>query len=205
MNLIPGFYFPTGGNVFINGKNTALYDKEELNSLVGVVPQKAQLFKGTIRSNLLWGKSDASDEDIWQALRIAEADGFVNENSGKLDEEVKQNGANLSGGQRQRLTIARAILKRSDILILDDSASALDYVTESHLRENIKALDWDPTVFIVSQRASSILHADKIIVLEDGRIVGYGTHKDLIDSCDVYREIYDSQFSDIKGGSENEK
>lgn len=205
INLIPGFYFPTQGNVFINGKNTALYDKEELNELIGVVPQKAQLFKGTIRSNLLWGKNDASDGEMWHALKIAEADSFVEQKKDKLDEEIKQNGSNLSGGQKQRLTIARAILKRPEILIFDDSASALDYVTESHLRENLKGLDWTPTVFIVSQRASSILHADKIIVLDDGCIVGCGTHNDLLDSCDVYREIYDSQFSDIKGGGENEK
>ena len=162
---------------------------------MGIVPQKAQLVKGTIRSNLAWGAENASDEQMWEALRIAQASEFVEEKNG-LDTEVAQNGSNFSGGQKQRLTIARALLKKPGVLILDDSASALDYATEAKLRREINNLDYSPTLFIVSQRTSSILHADKIIVLDDGDVVGIGTHSELLASCEVYQDIYRSQFSD---------
>lgn len=194
VNLIPAFYAPTSGNVFVNGKNASLYDKKELNSLFGIVDQKAILFKGTIRSNLLWGKSDATDEEMWEALSLAQAAEFVKEKG--LDAEVEQGGKNFSGGQKQRLTIARALVKRPEFLILDDSASALDYATESHLRTAISSLDYCPTVFIISQRASSIIHADKIIVLDDGDIVGIGKHEELLSDCEIYKEIYRTQFSE---------
>ena len=167
---------------------------------MGIVPQKAVLFKGTIRSNLLWGNDSATDEDIWESLQNACADQFVKEKEGSLEEKVAQGGANFSGGQKQRLTIARALIKRPEILILDDSASALDYATEAKLRKNIQNLDYSPTVFIVSQRTSSILHADLIIVLDDGEAVGIGTHNELLNSCEVYREIYNSQFGE--GGND---
>jgi len=200
INLIPGFYTPTEGNVFIEGKNSACYNDRSLRSKVGIVPQKAVLFKGTIRSNLLWGNDSATDEDIWEALQNACADQFVKEKEGSLEEKVAQGGANFSGGQKQRLTIARALIKRPEILILDDSASALDYATEAKLRKNIQNLGYSPTVFIVSQRTSSILHADIIIVLDDGEAVGIGTHNELLNSCEVYREIYNSQFGE--GGND---
>ncbi len=195
VNLIPAFYHATEGSVFINGKNASLYNNEEIRSLIGIVPQKPSLFKGTIRSNLLWGNKEATEEQLWEALTLAQADGFVRERSNGLDEAVKQNGSNLSGGQKQRLTIARALLRRPEILILDDSASALDYATESQLRCALERLDYNPTKFIVSQRASSIRHADLIIVLDDGAVVGMGDHSELINSCEIYREIYNSQFT----------
>ena len=163
--------------------------------MVGIVPQKPSLFKGTIRSNLLWGAPNATDDELWRSLELACAADFVKEKDKQLDEEVKQNGSNLSGGQKQRLTVARALLKRPEILILDDSASALDYATESKLRHAISTLDYAPTTFIVSQRTSSIRHADIIIVLDDGHAVGIGTHNELLSSCELYREIYDSQYS----------
>ena len=194
VNLIPAFYAPTEGDVFIYGKNANKYDKNELNSLFGIVPQKAVLFKGTIRSNLLWGKDDATEEELWEALSVAQAADFVKEKG--LDAEVEQSGNNFSGGQKQRLSIARAIVRRPEILILDDSASALDYVTESRLRAAIAKLDYSPTVFIISQRASSIMHADTIIVLDDGNVVGMGKHSELLEGCDIYKEIYSSQFSE---------
>ena len=197
-NLIPGFYHATEGNIFINGKNASLLSADELEASFAIVPQKATLFSGSIRSNLLWGDKTASEDELWSALELACAKDFVEEKAGRLDEEVLQGGKNFSGGQRQRLTIARALVRRPEILILDDSASALDYATESALRKNIASLDYDPTVFIVSQRASSIMHADLIIVLEDGEAVGMGKHEELLETCEVYREIYDSQFS--KGG-----
>ena len=200
VHLIPGFYLPSEGNVFICGKNTATYDKNTLVSMVGIVPQKASLVKGTVRSNLIWGKESATDEEIWDALRAAQADGFVKEKSGGLEEPVAQGGSNFSGGQRQRLTIARALLRRPEILILDDSASALDYATEAALRRAIRTLGYKPTTFIVSQRASSILHADRILVLDDGALVGIGTHEELLSTCDIYREIYHSQFPE--GGAD---
>lgn len=197
-NLIPGFYHATEGNIFINGKNASLLSPDELEARFAIVPQKATLFSGSIRSNLLWGNKNADEDELWNALELACAKDFVEEKAGGLDEEVLQGGKNFSGGQRQRLTIARALVRRPEILILDDSASALDYATESALRKNIASLDYDPTVFIVSQRASSIMHADLIIVLEDGEAVGMGKHEELLETCEVYREIYDSQFS--KGG-----
>ena len=193
INLIPGLYTPGNGNVFINGKNAELYSKQELCEIVGIVPQKTQLFKGSIRSNLAWGNSDASDDMMWDALATAQAKEFVSGKQG-LDTEVAQNGSNFSGGQKQRLTIARALVKKPQILILDDSASALDYATEAKLRQAVNDLDYSPTLFIVSQRASSILHADSIIVLDDGEVVGLGKHDELLESCEVYRDIYRSQF-----------
>lgn len=195
VNLIPAFYHVTQGNIFVNGKNVSVYNNEDIHSIIGVVPQKASLFKGTIRSNLLWGDSSATDEEIWEALSAAQAEDFVREKPNGLDDTVKQNGSNLSGGQKQRLTIARALLRRPEILILDDSASALDYATESKLRRAISELDYKPTKFIVSQRASSIRYADMIIVLDDGCVVGMGDHSELLNSCEIYREIYNSQFT----------
>ena len=178
------------------GRKLHIRNKESREQ-IGIVPQKAVLFKGTIRSNLSWGKENASDEELWTALDIAQADEFVRDKEGMLDAPVEQLGRNFSGGQKQRLTIARAIIRRAPIIILDDSASALDFATEAKLRHALKALDYDPTVFIISQRTSSISHADLIIVLDDGEAVGMGTHAELLDSCEVYREIYESQF---KGG-----
>ncbi len=196
MNLIPGFYSPTEGSVLINGKNTALYDPKELRSLFGVVPQKAVLFGGTIRSNLLWGKADATEDELWQVLEAAQAKDFVLEKELGLEEPVMQHGSNFSGGQKQRLTIARALLRKPQFLLLDDSASALDYVTEARLRSALKNLENAPTLFIVSQRTSSIMHADLILVLDDGNVVGQGTHDELLQTCEVYHEIYASQFSE---------
>lgn len=194
VNLIPGFYKPTEGSVLVNGKDVLLYDKEELRDLFGIVPQKARLFKGTVRSNLLWGNADANEDALWNALEQAQAKDFVLEKEQGLDEPVLQNGSNFSGGQKQRLTIARALLKKPRFLILDDSASALDYATEAKLRSILSKLDYHPTRFIVSQRASSMMHADLILVLDDGEVVAQGTHAELLESCDVYREIYHSQF-----------
>lgn len=198
MNLLAGFYHPTEGDIWINGKNIALYDARELRDVFGIVPQKAQLFQGTIRSNLLWGNANATEEELWHALELAQAKDFVKEKALMLDEPIQERGSNLSGGQRQRLTIARALLKQPQFLILDDSASALDYVTESRLRSAIKHLEDAPTTFIVSQRTSSILHADLILVMDDGEIVAQGTHETLLRSCEIYREIYESQ---VAGGS----
>ena len=199
VHLIPRFYDATAGEVRVFGKNVKEYDTEALRESIAVVPQKAVLFKGTIRSNLLWGKPDANEDEMNYALNVAQASDFVAEKEGRLDAEVAQLGKNFSGGQRQRLTIARAIVKRAPILILDDSASALDFATEAKLRRALKELDYDPTVFIISQRTSSISHADKIVVLDDGAVVGIGKHDALLESCPVYREIYDSQF---KGGEQ---
>ena len=195
VDLIAGFYAPTEGCVYVNGKNTCSYEKKELCDIVGVVPQKAQLFKGNVRENLKWGNENATDEELWNALNIAEAKDFLEEKNG-LDTVVSQNGNNFSGGQKQRLTVARALVKKPQILILDDSASALDYVTEAKIRARMATLEYSPTLFIVSQRTSSILHADAIIVLDDGNAVGFGTHDELLKSCEIYKEIYLSQFSD---------
>ncbi len=192
VNLIPRFYQATDGDIYINGKNISLYTKEELCDMIAVVPQRAQLFKGTVRSNLALG-SDVTDDELWAALEAAQAKEFVLEKDG-LDTEVAQNGSNFSGGQKQRLTVARALVKKPQILILDDSASALDYATEARLRSAVSSLDYSPTQFIVSQRTSSILHADIIIVLDDGEVVGTGTHTELLESCEIYRDIYRSQF-----------
>ena len=195
-NLIAGFYHATDGNAFVYGKNASLLTESDRKEIFGIVPQKATLFAGTIRSNLLFGDPNASDDALWSALDLAMAKDFVSEKSDKLDEAVLQNGTNFSGGQRQRLTIARALTRKPKILILDDSSSALDYATEAALRKNIASLDYSPTVFIISQRASSIMHADTIIVLDDGAPVGIGKHNDLLISCDIYKEIYNTQFSD---------
>lgn len=194
VNLIPRFYDATKGRVLINGKDVKEYSLHGLRDKVGVVLQKATLFKGTIRENLLWGKQDATEEELWDALSVSQAREFVEKKDGALDAKVSQSGKNLSGGQRQRLTIARALVKKPEILILDDSASALDFSTDAKLRRAIKELKDEMTVFIVSQRASSIMHADKILVLEDGHIVGMGKHEELMKNCNIYREIYDSQF-----------
>ncbi len=195
-NLIAGFYHATDGNAFVYGKNASLLTESDRKEIFGIVPQKATLFAGTIRSNLLFGDPNASDDALWSALELAMAKDFVSEKPDKLDEAVLQNGTNFSGGQRQRLTIARALTRKPKILILDDSSSALDYATEAALRKNIASLDYSPTVFIISQRASSIMHADTIIVLDDGAPVGIGKHNDLLISCDIYKEIYNTQFSD---------
>ena len=194
VNLIPRFYDATTGTVSFCGKDVREYDSAFLRRRMGIVPQKAVLFRGTVRDNLLWGREDATEEELWEALRIAQGEEFVREKELGLDEPVEQDGRNFSGGQRQRLTIARALVRKPEILILDDSASALDYATEAALRGGLQKLPFPCTTFIVSQRASSVCHADLIIVLEDGEAVGMGTHGELIDSCDVYREIYYSQF-----------
>jgi len=194
VNLIPRFYDATEGTVYLNGFPIKDIEKETLQEAVSVVPQKSLLFAGTIRSNMLWGDKNASDEDIWNALELSQAAEFVKKKEKGLDEIVEQGGANFSGGQKQRLTIARALLKKSKILIFDDSSSALDFATDAALRKALKTLPDDTTVFIVSQRTGSIAHADKIIVLDDGKAVGIGTHNELLSSCNVYREIYDSQF-----------
>ncbi len=192
VNLIPGFYPATEGEILLEGQNIQDMDEKELRGRMGIVPQKAVLFKGTIRSNLQWGNSNATEEDMWKALDLAQATEVVEGKSGKLDEQITQSGKNLSGGQRQRLTIARALVRKPEILILDDSASALDYATDAKLRAALRTLT-DTTTFIVSQRASSIRHADKIICLDDGEMVGIGTHEELLANCAVYQEIYYSQ------------
>lgn len=194
VSLIPRFYDATKGQVTLLGQPITAYSKEELNRHVAVVMQKAQLFKGTIRSNLLWGNENATDEELWHALSIAQSEDFVRQKPGKLDDPVEQGGRNLSGGQRQRLTIARALVGHPDILILDDSASALDYATDAALRKALRTLPADTTLFIVSQRTSSLRHADQIIVLDDGHVVGIGKHDTLMQTCEVYREIHESQF-----------
>ena len=194
VNLIPRFYDATEGRVEIMGRDVRSYPREALRGKVAVVMQKAQLFGGTIRSNLLWGRKNASDEELWQALETAQAAEFVRAKPLGLDEPVEQGGRNLSGGQKQRLTIARALVGRPDILILDDSASALDYATDAALRKALAALPGSLTVFIVSQRAASLQHADQILVLDDGHLVGIGTHDQLRQTCPVYEEIYESQF-----------
>lgn len=192
VNMVPRFYDASDGEVLVDGINVKDYEKDELLDKIGVVLQKAVLFTGTIRDNLLWGNKQAGDEDIMKAVKAAQATDVVNAKGG-LDGEVTQGGKNFSGGQRQRLTIARALVRRPEILILDDSASALDMATDAGLRKAIRELDYNPTVFIVSQRTVSIMDADKIVVLDDGEIVGIGTHKELLNSCEVYKEIYNSQ------------
>lgn len=200
VNLIPGFYPATEGEILLEGRDIRTMSDEELRGRIGVVPQKAVLFKGTIRSNLQWGKPDATEEEMWKALELAQASEVVDGKPGKLDATVAQNGKNFSGGQRQRLTIARALVRNPEILILDDSASALDYATDAKLREAIRTLEDKTTTFIVSQRASTIRHADKIIVLDDGEIAGMGTHDELLKDCTVYQEIYYSQYPEQRGG-----
>lgn len=200
VNLIPRFYEATAGSVLVDGKDVREYSLKELRDKVGVVLQKAVLFKGTIRENLAWGNGSATEQEMSEALRIAQAKEFVETKEGGLDFEIEQGGKNLSGGQRQRLTIARALVKRPEILILDDSASALDFATDAALRRAIREMEGETTVFIVSQRAASIRHADKIVVLDDGVIVGLGTHEELLAGCEVYQEIYYSQFKKAAGG-----
>lgn len=198
VNLIPRFYDATNGRVLINGVDVKDYPLHSLRDKVGVVLQKATLFKGTIRENLLWGNKNASDELLNEALEISQAKEFVEKKEDGLMTQVAQGGKNLSGGQRQRLTIARALVKKPEILILDDSASALDFATDAKLRKAIREMDGNMTVFIVSQRTSSIMHADRIVVLDDGKVAGIGTHGELLKTCAVYREIYQSQFKKAK-------
>ena len=200
VNLIPRFYDATQGNVLVFGKPVKEQDMESLRSQIAVVPQKAVLFAGTIRENMKWGKEDATDDEIMEALTIAQAAEVVQKKEGGLDAFVEQGGKNLSGGQRQRLTIARALVRKPRILILDDSASALDFATDAALRKAIREMKNAPTVFIVSQRTSSIRFADQILVLDDGKSVGVGTHDELLTTCSVYKEIYDSQYkkTDVK-------
>lgn len=200
VNLIPGFYPATEGEILLEGRDIRTMSDEELRGRIGVVPQKAVLFKGTIRSNLQWGKPDATEEEMWKALELAQASEVVDGKPGKLDATVAQNGKNFSGGQRQRLTIARALVRNPEILLLDDSASALDYATDAKLRAAIRTLEDKTTTFIVSQRASTIRHADKIIVLDDGEIAGMGNHDELLKDCTVYQEIYYSQYPEQRGG-----
>ena len=194
VNLIPRLYDAFSGEVRIDGVQAAEYDMVSLRRRIGIVPQKSVLFKGTIRSNLLWGNPDATDEELWTALETAQAREVVKGKEGELDAEVSQGGTNFSGGQRQRLAIARALVRKPAILILDDSASALDYATDAALRMAIRNMDHAPTTFIVSQRAASVRYADKILVLDDGELVGMGTHDELLETCEVYQEIYYSQF-----------
>ena len=198
VNLIPRFYDCSSGAVYVDGRNVCAYGLTELRDKIGVVPQKSVLFAGTIRSNMQWGKPDATDEEIFAALEIAQAKDVVSKKEKGLDTEVEQGGKNFSGGQRQRLTIARALVKQPEILILDDSSSALDFATDAALRMAIGSMKHKPTLFIVSQRTSAIQYADKIVVLDDGSVVGIGTHEELINTCEVYREIYDSQYKRTK-------
>lgn len=194
VNLIPRFYDITEGKLFIEGINIFDYPMEQLRRKISIVMQKAVLFQGTIRENLKWGNAQATDEEMWAALKLAQAADFVADTPNGLDHQIAQGGRNLSGGQRQRLTIARALIRQPEILILDDSASALDYATDARLRSAIRNMPNKPTTFIVSQRAASLMHADQIVVLDDGQVAGIGTHDDLLTSCEVYREIYESQF-----------
>lgn len=194
VHLITRFYDASEGEVLLKGKNIKTWQKKALNNTVSLVAQKALLFSGTVRSNLMWGNRNATEEEMWRALEAGQAKGFVEAKDGGLDAPIEEGGRNLSGGQRQRLTIARALVSKADVLILDDSASALDFATEAALRKELKALHGDKTLFIVSQRTSSIAHADKILVLDDGLLVGMGDHESLLASCEVYREIHESQF-----------
>lgn len=193
VNLIPRFYDVTKGCVKVGGTDVQKLDAKTLRKNIGIVPQRAALFKGTIRSNLLWGKEDATDEELWEALKTAQAEKVALDKGG-LDAEVEQEGRNFSGGQRQRLTVARALVRKPKILILDDSASALDLKTDAALREAISKLDYKPTVFIVSQRAAAVMNAQLIVVLDEGAVVGLGTHEELMKTCPAYEEIYSSQF-----------
>ena len=200
VNLIPRLYDVTEGQVMVDGMDVREYKITDLRDKIGIVPQKAVLFAGTVRSNLAWGKEDATEEEMQQALSVAQAAEVVDKKDGKLDAEVEQGGKNFSGGQKQRLTIARALVKQPEILIMDDSSSALDYATDAKLRQAIHNMPNRPTVFIVSQRAASIMYADKIIVLDDGTVAGTGTHEELLKDCSVYQEIYYSQFKRTEGG-----
>lgn len=202
VNMIPGFYPATSGEILLDGKPIAEYSIENLRNTIGVVAQKATLFGGTVRKNLLWGDESADEQALLDALEAAQAKDFVLAKEGGLDAVVEQGGRNFSGGQKQRLSIARALTRRPSLLILDDSASALDYATEAALGKAIRSLPYKPTTVIVSQRASSLMHADKILVLHDGESVGYGTHDELLTACPIYKEIYDSQFSSGDEGKE---
>lgn len=202
VNLIPRFYDATAGKVLIDGKNVKDYKVSEVRSIVGIVMQKAVLFKGSIRENMKWGNDKATDDEINFALENAQAAEIVAGKEGGLDYMIEQSGRNLSGGQKQRFTIARALVRRPKVLILDDSASALDFATDAKLRKSLKQLGYEPTTFIVSQRTSSIKHADMILVLDDGKVVGKGTHDELLENCEVYHEIYMSQFKDKKADGE---
>lgn len=204
LNLIPRFYDAASGTVMINGIDVKNYPRKDLLSKIGIVPQKAVLFAGTIRDNLKWGSEDASDEELWQAADLAQAREIIEGKEGQLDYMLEQNGRNLSGGQRQRLTIARALVKKPEILILDDSASALDFATDAALRRALHTLK-DTTVFVVSQRASSIMYSDQILVLDDGLLAGTGTHRTLLDTCRTYREIYYSQFPEERKEAEDDQ
>jgi len=204
VNLLPHFYDVSSGSVTIGGKDVRAYGVEELRALCGVAEQKASLFKGTVRDNLRWGKRDATDEEMWEALTVAQAKKVVEEKGG-LDAAVEQGGKNFSGGQKQRLCIARALVRKPKILILDDSSSALDYATDAALRRALREKFEDSTVFVVSQRTSSVMQADKIVVLDDGRVVGVGTHTELMENCSVYQEIYRSQYGDESEACEEGK
>lgn len=205
VNLIPRFYDATKGTVFVNGRDVKTYDTKELRKMIGIVPQKAVLFHGSIRENLLWGNEDATDEEIEQAIEISQAKEFIDTKEGRLEFKILQGGKNLSGGQRQRLTIARAIVRKPQILILDDSASALDFATDAKLRRAIREMAEDTTVFVVSQRTSSIQYADQIIVMDDGKVAGIGTHESLLAENEVYQEIYYSQYEKKGEGENHEK
>lgn len=198
VHLIPRFYDATEGCVKVDGRDVRSYGLEELRSKIGIVMQKAVLFKGTIRDNLLWGNENASEEELKEALELSQAAEFVEKKENGMQSFVEQGGRNLSGGQRQRLTIARALVRKPEILIFDDSTSALDYATDAKLRSGLKSLSYSPTIFMVSQRTSSIRHADKIIVLEDGEVIGMGTHDELLENCQVYKEIHQSQYQGEK-------
>ncbi|MGI5990505.1 MAG: ABC transporter ATP-binding protein [Lachnospiraceae bacterium] len=202
VNLIARFYDATKGKVEVNGRDVKDYPEGSLISRIGFVPQKAVLFRGTVRDNLRWGNENASDEELWEALSAAQARDVIEGKPGQLDFPIEQNGRNLSGGQRQRLTIARALVKKPEILIMDDSASALDFATDLALRRAVRAMEGSMTIFIVSQRASSIRGADQILVLDDGRLAGCGTHEELMSSCSIYQEIYYSQYPDERPGNQ---
>ena len=204
VNLIPRFYDVESGSVKVDGKDVREYDLSVLRDKIGIVMQKAVLFQGTVRDNLKWGNENARDEELWEALRTAQAEEFVLQKKDGLDEMIEQEGRNLSGGQKQRLSIARALVKKPEILILDDSASALDYATDAELRRSLKQMPGETTVFIVSQRASSLMHADTIIVLDDGNVAGMGRHEELLKNCEVYQEIYYSQFERINKDQKKE-
>ena len=205
VNLIARFYDATQGTVRIDGQDIRSYSQQDLREKIGVVPQRAALFKGTIRENMKWGRDDATDAEIWDALTTAQAREIVEGKDGQLDFKLEQNGRNLSGGQKQRLTIARAVVKKPEFLILDDSASALDFATDAALRKSLHQLSGNVTTFLVSQRAASIRQADLILVLNDGELVGKGIHDDLIRSCEIYRAIYFSQFPEERAKYDSSK
>ena len=203
INLLAGFYEAKEGRVLVNGEDITACDTEDLRARIGIVPQTAVLFKGTIEENLKWGKADATEEEMWEALELAQAKEFVEQKTNRLKEAVLQGGKNFSGGQRQRLCMARAFVRKPDVLILDDSTSALDYATESKVRQGIRKLTEDAICFIVSQRAASIMDADLLIVLDEGEVAGMGTHEELLKSCEVYAEIYYSQFPEDREEANN--